>query len=161
MAGKENTGIAYSDANLYFEKTIILCDIDKEDSYQTNIAKDIFNSLNMKIVYMNSDEHDVHACYVSHMPHIVSFSLANSVLKQEQAENIVSLAGGGFRDVSRIAKSSPFMWVDIFKHNKDNLLKSIQDFEAELQNAKTMIQDENWEEMQKWMEDANKLHNIL
>ena len=67
---------------------------------------------------MDASEHDRHAAFISHMPHIVSFSIANAVLKQEDKEHIVTLAAGGFRDMSRLAKSNPHMWRDIFKENK-------------------------------------------
>lgn len=161
MAGKEFSGVYYADESLFDQKTIIICDKDKSSTDNIKIVSDIFRDLNMNIVYMNSSEHDEHASYVSHMPHIISFSLANTILKHEQAKNITSLAGGGFKDISRIAKSSPFMWVDIFKNNKDNMLKSLSKFEAEFKIAKEMIENEDWDSLSSWIKDANKLQHIL
>jgi prephenate dehydrogenase len=161
MAGQECSGVSHANKNLFNNKTIIICDKEKSNSKNIKIISDIFINLNMNIVYMNAKEHDEHASYVSHMPHIISFSLANSVLKHEQAENITSLAGGGFNDIARIAKSSPLMWVDIFKNNKNNMVKSLNEFENEFKRAKQMIIDEDWDSLSDWIKYANNLQHIL
>jgi prephenate dehydrogenase len=82
-------------------------------------------------------------------------------MKQEDSSNIIALAGGGFRDMSRIAKSSPNMWEEIFKQNKTNLLEAIDAFSSELQQCRTMVENEEWKALNKWMKDANRLHDIL
>jgi prephenate dehydrogenase len=76
-------------------------------------------------------------------------------------KNIVALAGGGFKSMSRIAKSSPAMWEDIFRQNRDNLLEAIEAFQKELEFCKSMIEDKNWDDLYSWMKDANSLHDIL
>ena len=110
---------------------------------------------------MDAKAHDRHAAYISHMPHAVSYALANAVLEQEDSESIVALAGGGFRDMSRIAQSSANMWEDIFRQNKENLLESIQTFNAEMAKCQKMIENEEWEKLHEWMSQANSLHKIL
>ena len=110
---------------------------------------------------MDAKEHDRHAAFISHMPHIVSFSIANAVLKQEDKEHIVTLAAGGFKDMSRLAKSNAQMWKDIFRENKSNLLDSINAFEEELKKAKEMIEKEEWDNLELWMQTGNKLHHIM
>jgi prephenate dehydrogenase len=110
---------------------------------------------------MGSQEHDRHAAFISHMPHTVSYAIANSVMKQEDSQSIVALAGGGFRSMSRIAKSSPNMWEDIFRQNRDNLLESIESFQVEMNRCQKMIEDEDWDSLHKWMSKANRLHDIL
>jgi prephenate dehydrogenase len=110
---------------------------------------------------MDSEEHDRHAAFISHMPHAVSFAIANSVMKQEDRTNIVALAGGGFKSMSRIAQSSPNMWEDIFRQNRENLLESIDAFSREMQICKEMVEGKDWEALHKWMAQANTLHNIL
>jgi len=110
---------------------------------------------------MGAKEHDRHAAFISHMPHALSYALANSVMKQEARESIVALAGGGFKDMSRIAKSNPVMWEDIFRQNKDNLLEAIHTFQAELKKCEKMVANEEWESLNSWMSEANSLHDIL
>jgi len=161
MAGTEYSGPLAAISDLYENKVMVVCNIDESGEIQRKRALDIFNKLKMKVKYMDANEHDRHAAFISHMPHIVSFSIANAVLKQEDKEHIVTLAAGGFRDMSRLAKSNPHMWGDIFKENKKNLLDSIEAFKSELKKAKAMIENEEWEKLKKWMEKGNELHKIM
>jgi len=110
---------------------------------------------------MDAKEHDRHAAFISHMPHAISYSIANTVMRQENKHNILALAAGGYRSMSRLAKSSPDMWEDIFRQNKKNLLEAISLFEEELTQLKEAIIDDDWERVHKEMADGNKLHDIL
>lgn len=161
MTGTENSGPSAAIDDLYKNKTVVLCDVEKSGERQLNIAQDIFGKLNMNMVYMDSSSHDKHAAFISHTPHAISFALANSVMNQEDHKSIIALAGGGFRDMSRIAQSSPNMWEAIFRQNKNNILESIECFKSELEKCQDMIKNEKWEELQEWMRKANNLHNIL
>jgi prephenate dehydrogenase len=82
-------------------------------------------------------------------------------MEHEDPKDIISLAAGGFKDMSRIAKSSPAMWTDIFRQNKNNILDSIEIFEKQMTDIKRMLQDDEYEEIKKWMLKANSLHDIL
>ena len=124
-------------------------------------AINIFTGIGMKLVFMNSYEHDYHAAFISHLPHAISYALANSVMNQEDPKSILALAAGGFKDMSRIAKSSPKMWTDIFKQNRKNLLKSIELSQKEIEDSKKLIENQKWNELEKWMEEATTLHKIL
>ena len=161
MTGTEKFGPTASIENLYTNKIMVVCDIQKSGKFQKKVALEIFRDIKSKVVFMNAKEHDRHAAFISHMPHAVSFAIANSVMKQEEAKNIVALAGGGFKSMSRIAKSSPAMWEDIFRQNRDNLLEAIEAFQKELEFCKSMIEDKNWDDLYSWMKDANSLHDIL
>jgi len=115
----------------------------------------------MNLHYMKAHEHDRHAAFISHLPHAISYSLANVVLAQEDKENILTLAAGGFRSMSRLAKSSPHMWEDIFRQNRNNMLESIELFENELSQMKKIIKEENYDELHEKMQNANKLQEIF
>jgi prephenate dehydrogenase len=161
MAGIEKFGPNAAFGELYAEQVVVLCDVAKNSTLHKQRAIDIFNALKMKIVYMKAHEHDLHAAYISHLPHAISYALANSVLKQEDPKSILALAAGGFKDMSRIAKSSPNMWSDIFKQNSTNLLHAIESFEFELTAVKKMIKNEDDEGLKEWMKNAATLHKIL
>ncbi|SFZ98364.1 Prephenate and/or arogenate dehydrogenase (unknown specificity) [hydrothermal vent metagenome] len=161
MTGTEKFGPSAAQKDLYTDKVVVLCDMEKSGEHQQEIAKKLFTDIGMKLAFMGAAEHDRHAAFISHMPHALSYSLANAVMEQEAAYSIVALAGGGFKDMSRIAKSSPNMWEDIFRQNKTNLLEAISCFQEELDKCKTMIENEQWQELNKLMTDANKLHDIL
>jgi len=161
MAGTENFGPSAADRKLYRGKVVVLCDTEANDKYHLKKAKNIFRDIGMKIFYMNAKDHDKHAAYISHMPHAVSYALANTVLAQENPKEILAMAGGGFKSMSRIAKSSPNMWIDIFKQNKDNLLNAVDDISKELETFKSLTQNEEWEKLREWILKANKLHEII
>jgi len=161
MTGTEKFGPTAAFDGLYTNKVMVVCNREKSGELQNDIALNIFKDIQAKVVYMDAKEHDRHAAYISHMPHAVSYALANAVIKQEDSESIVALAGGGFRDMSRIAKSSANMWEDIFRQNKDNLLESIKTFSNELNKCQTMLENEEWEALHEWMDRANRLHEIL
>ncbi len=161
MTGTEKFGPHAALPDLYEGKVVVLCDLEKSGEHQQHVAKTLFEAIGMKLVFMGSEEHDRHAAFISHMPHALSYALANAVMRQEDPESIVALAGGGFRDMSRIAKSSPSMWEDIFRQNKTNLLEAIDAFKAELKQCQKMVEEEEWEALNHWMAEANRLHTIL
>ena len=161
MTGTEKSGPKAAIDDLYEGKTVVLCDLEDNLEIHINRAYEIFQAIGMRIVVMDSSKHDIHACYMSHLPHLISFSLANTVMGHEDPKSIIALAAGGFKDMSRIAKSSPIMWSDIFKQNRKNLLASMDLFEKHLKDARKLIEDENYDELQNWMKKANTLHEIL
>ncbi|EEK2525585.1 prephenate dehydrogenase [Campylobacter jejuni] len=161
MTGTENSGPKAAFKELYKDAVCVLCDSEIADDLHQKRAVEIFSHLGMKIVFMDSKAHDHHAAIISHLPHVISFSLANFVMKEEDKRNIVHLAGGSFKGMSRIVKSSPQMWESIFLQNKDNLLSSIDFFQQELERCKQMIQLDKNDELREWMKQANTLREIL
>jgi len=161
MAGTEKVGPTAADRKLFRGKVVVLCDTEENDPKHLKFAKSIFKDLGMKIFYMDAKEHDRHAAYISHMPHAVSYSLANAVMAQENPKSIIALAGGGFKDMSRIAKSSPNMWIDVFKQNKDNVLEATNKFAQELDRFKELLEKSDWDGLREWIKEANGLHDIL
>lgn len=161
MAGTEKNGPSAAFDTLFHNEIVVFCDTANTKEIHKLRAVEIFSHIGMKIVFMNADSHDKHAAFISHMPHVISYALANSVLRQEEKKNILLLAGGGFKSMSRIAKSSPLMWSDVFKQNKNYVLNAIDVFEDELRKIKQNIHEEKWDEVCKLLENANKLHDIL
>jgi len=161
MCGSEKFGPKASMDNLYEGKTVVLCDLENNTELHKSRAIKVFQDIGMRLVFMDSHNHDVHACYMSHLPHAISFSLANTVMNHEDPKSIIALAAGGFTDMSRIAKSSPNMWTDIFKQNRENLLNSIDLFEDHMKKVREMVEKEEYEKLEEWMKKANTLHEIL
>jgi prephenate dehydrogenase len=115
----------------------------------------------MKIIFMDSSTHDMHIGYISHLPHIVSFALANSVLNQSSPEEMVNLRGGGFESMVRLAKSNSNLWKDIFESNSKNLALALEEYEKELQIFRKYLENKDYDNMQKWILKANKMQDIL
>jgi len=161
MAGTEKFGPHAAFKTLYQNRIVVLCDTVNSGDFHKDRTTQIFSHIGMKIVFMEPLAHDAHASFISHLPHALSYSLANSVIGQEDPKSILLLAAGGFADMSRLAKSSPKMWADVFKQNKSNILSSIEIFEKELNKCKKMLEEDNYENLEKWMGDATTLHKIL
>lgn len=161
MTGTEKFGPKAAIDDLYEGKTVVLCDLEHCGELHRERVLNIFNAIAMRIVRMDSKTHDIHACYMSHLPHAISYALANTVMNHEDPKDIISLAAGGFKDMSRIAKSSSRMWVDIFRQNRTNLLDSLNLYDGQMKLIKKMIEEEDYESMAKWMDNANTLHDIL
>lgn len=161
MVGTEKNGPKAAIDDFYEGHTVVLCNIEDNDEFHSNRVYSLFQDIGMRIIKMDSKEHDVHACYMSHLPHAISYALANTVMGHEDPKSIIALAAGGFKDMSRVAKSSPNMWVDIFKQNRKNLLNSIESFEIQIQQVKKMVENGDYEKLEKWMKKANSLHEIL
>jgi prephenate dehydrogenase len=161
MTGTEQFGPKAAFEGLYTDKVVVLCDLEHSGSTQRNIALKLFRSIGMQIHTMGAAQHDRHAAFISHMPHIISYALANTVLAQEEKENILTLAAGGFRSMSRLAKSSPTMWEDIFRQNRENVLAAVELFERELATIKEALEEKDYTTLHKEMKDANKLYEIF
>lgn len=161
MSGTENFGPKAAFKELLPNHIVVLTDLEQSGELQVAVAKEIFVALKMHIIKMDSKSHDNHAAFISHLPHIISYALANTVLSQKNPTDILALAGGGFKSMVRIAKSSPRMWSDISKQNRTELLKSLDFFEQEIAFAKTLIQEEKWQELEEWMTKANSLYKVF
>ena len=126
IAGTENSGPNAAFAELILHKTTIICDPELSSHHALKKVKKIFQSLWMNVITMSALAHDEHIAYVSHLSHITSFALGQTVLEIEKNEKaIFDMAGSGFESTVRLAKSSPDMWTPIFIQNRENLLKAL------------------------------------
>lgn len=161
MCGTEFSGPKAAFRDLYRNSICVLCNTEENSAPIVDLCERIFLMMDMDLHKMDAKEHDYHASLISHLPHMLSFALANTVLEQENTKNILTLAGGGFKDMSRLAKSAPSMWSPVFNQNKKELLRSLDVFEKQLQMAKDMIKNDEYEKLSQWMKKANKLHQIF
>ena len=162
MWGTEYSGPAAAVDNAFENKAVILCDLDKSDADAVAVAKEIFAALPMRIIEMNAADHDLHAAYVSHISHITSFALANTVLEKEREDDaIFEMASAGFESTVRLAKSSPAMWTPILMHNRENVLDVLNEHIAQLRKFKACLEKENWEYLNELMTNANQIKRII
>lgn len=162
MWGTEYSGPTAAVSNAFENKAVILCDLDKTDEDANVIAKTIFTALPMRIIEMNAVDHDLHAAYVSHISHITSFALANTVLEKEKEDDaIFEMASAGFESTVRLAKSNPEMWTPILMHNRENVLDVLNEHIAQLRKFKACLEKENWEYLNELMSNANQIKRII
>jgi prephenate dehydrogenase len=162
MWGTEYSGPEAAVNNAFIGRACVITEKEKSDTTAVEIVENIYKSLGMHLVYMNAQEHDVHAAYVSHISHITSFALANTVLEKEKEEDaIFELAGGGFESTVRLAKSNPKMWAPIFMQNRENVLDVLNEHISQLRKFKSALEKENLEYLNELMENANKIKRII
>lgn len=162
MWGTEYSG-PYAAVDTGFEgKTVVICDRERSDADALETIETIFASLQMRTVYMDARAHDIHAAYVSHISHITSFALANTVLEKEKEESaIFEMAGGGFESTVRLAKSNPEMWLPIFQQNRENVLDVLNEHISQLKKFRSCFEKDNYEYMRTLIENANKIKKII
>ncbi|HYJ65074.1 MAG TPA: prephenate dehydrogenase, partial [Parafilimonas sp.] len=140
MWGTEYSGPEAAVKNAFVGRVCVICDKEKTDNDAVQLVESLYKELAMNIVYMNAEEHDVHAAYVSHISHITSFALANTVLEKEKEEEaIFELSGGGFESTVRLAKSSASMWVPVFMQNRENVLDVLNEHITQLRKFKASL----------------------
>lgn len=162
IAGTEFSGPEAALLGLFVGKTNIVCEIEKTAFKLQEQALKLFAKLGMRIRYMDPVAHDKHIAYVSHLSHISSFMLGKTVIdKEENEKDIFDLAGSGFESTVRLAKSSPTMWAPIFHQNKENVLESLEEYIRNLQEFKSLIEQEQLDLLEKTMQDTNKIKEIL
>jgi len=162
MAGIENSGPSASFGDLFTDKVAIICNPEDNAKMPMNLAKLLFKALKMKLIFMDAKEHDKDLAYLSHLSHILSFSLALTAFNVEDKErNIYNLAGGGFASTVRLAGSSSAMWNPIFLQNKDNMLEALNLYISNLSLFKKHIENEDIEELNKLMRKSNTIYEII
>ncbi|WP_415326369.1 prephenate dehydrogenase [Chryseobacterium sp. MMS23-Vi53] len=162
MWGTENNGPKSAVSESFSGKAGVICNKEESAKDALELVEKIVESLDMHLIYMNAEDHDVHTAYISHISHITSYALANTVLEKEKEEDtIFQLASSGFSSTVRLAKSHPEMWVPIFKQNKENVLDVLNEHISQLRKFKAALEKENFEYLGELISNANKIRAIL
>jgi prephenate dehydrogenase len=161
IAGTEYSGPTAAMKNLFDNKICILC-VNDSELWAVEIISELYEVLNMKLIFMEPDEHDRHVAYVSHISHISSFALATTVLEIEKnTSTIFNLAGSGFASTVRLAKSSPDMWTPIFLQNAKHVSKALSAYIKHLERFKKHIDSGNAKAIYETIIKANGIRKIL
>jgi prephenate dehydrogenase len=130
IAGTEQSGAEAAFATLYRGKRCILTPTEKTDAAALDLVERMWTLAGSEVVRMPQEKHDRVLAAISHLPHMVAYSLVNAVGSYDHyEENILEYSAGGFRDFTRIASSDPTMWRDIALSNRDALLEMMEHFE--------------------------------
>ena len=163
MAGTEFSGPEAAIENLFKNKRAVICDQDLSNPQAVKLVEDMYQKgLGMNLIYMDSISHDVHTAYISHISHICSFALANTVLEKEKDEKrIFELASTGFESTVRLAKSSPETWIQIFHQNQENLLDVLDEYINTLLKYKGLLLAGSYDKLKEELEKANEIKRVL
>jgi len=162
MAGTEYSGPWAAMPGLFDGHACIICDAEESSPKAVQTVEQLYDTLNMRTIYMNSSNHDVHTAYVSHISHVTSFALALTVLDKEKDEkHIFDLASGGFSSTVRLAKSSPDMWIPILTQNRDNVLQVMDTYIDKMNAFRKAIAEGDEDAVRTLIEDANRIRRII
>ena len=162
MAGTEYSGPWAAQPGLFDGRACIFANAEESAPAALKAIEQLYAVLNMRPIYMNASQHDLHTAYVSHISHITSFALALTVLEKERDEkHIFDLASGGFSSTVRLAKSNADMWVPILAQNHDNVLHVMDTYIEKMQEFREAIASYDEARIRELIAQANKIKRIL
>ena len=162
MAGTEYSGPWAAMPGLFDGRACIIANQEESSPKALKTVEDLYDALNMRLIFMSASSHDVHTAYVSHISHVTSFALALTVLDKEKDEkHIFDLAAGGFSSTVRLAKSNADMWVPILSQNHDNVLHVIDTYLEKMQAFRDAISDYDEGKIRALIEEANRIKKII
>jgi prephenate dehydrogenase len=165
IAGKEKTGVAAASADLFRGARCVLTPTPRTDPAAFRLVRELWEAAGSTVVAMDPHLHDRLLGAVSHLPHVAAYCLMNALGEVQDrllpAEDVLSYSGGGLRDTTRIAASSPEMWRDIFLWNRDNVVALIELYERELRRLKDLIRTGDGPGIEKDLERAKQIRDRL
>lgn len=162
IAGTEYSGPAAALPDLFQDKIQILCETQKTRPDLLEWAQNWFRKIGMNLREMDPVEHDQHITYVSHLSHVSSYMLGKTVMEKEKDQSaIFDMAGSGFSSTVRLAKSSPHMWIPIFKQNKENIIQILSQYINNLNQFKNLLEADKFDELHQQILEINNIRQIL
>lgn len=147
IAGSEKSGVAAADSQLFNGYKVILTPLPDSADEATARVEEMWRFTGAEVLMMDVARHDEVLAATSHLPHILAFSLVDTLAREEENLDIFRYAAGGFRDFTRIAGSDPTMWHDVCLANKDPLLRQLDRFTAGLARLRSAIEQGNGDMM--------------
>ncbi|HVU82345.1 MAG TPA: prephenate dehydrogenase/arogenate dehydrogenase family protein [Rhodanobacteraceae bacterium] len=154
IAGTEKSGVAHSQADLFRGHRVIVTPHQGQDLAARQVVTRLWVAAGARVVEMDAARHDAIFAATSHLPHLLAYSFVDMLARQPDSESIFPNAGGGFRDFTRIASSSPQMWHDIVRANSSEVVKLLDRQIDELQRIRAMMKDERWDQLRELFQRA-------
>lgn len=155
MAGSEKTGFAYSSAKILENAYYVLTPGEGVSPDWVTRYENLVKKMHAIPIVLDYKDHDYATAGISHLPHVIAYSLANLIRQKDNNEELMKmLAAGGFRDITRVAASSPDMWEQICLTNTDNILSLLDDYMGILEEMKTLIRSKDGDALNKSFQEA-------
>jgi prephenate dehydrogenase len=147
IAGTEQSGVEASFSSLYVDRRVILTPLPATAANATDRVREMWQAAGAQVVSMDPVHHDAVLAATSHLPHVLAFSLVDTLSRLDDTDEVFDYAAGGFRDFTRIASSDPVMWRDICIANGDAIQLMIEHYVADLQSVSEAIQNQDGERL--------------
>ncbi|NJD39122.1 MAG: prephenate dehydrogenase/arogenate dehydrogenase family protein [Geobacter sp.] len=162
IAGTEHSGVAASFAELFSDRRCILTPTPVTDTRALKLVHDLWEAAGSRVEYMDTLSHDRIFAAVSHLPHMVAYSLVHAVNRSaEEEENILAFSAGGFRDFTRIASSDPVMWRDIALMNRSALLDMFDRYMLEFTALRDRVAAGDAEWLEEFFTTSKRLRDSI
>jgi prephenate dehydrogenase len=165
IAGKEKTGVTAASPDLFTGARCIVTPTDRTDPDALRLVRELWEAAGSTVTAMDPLLHDRLLGAVSHLPHVAAYSLMNALAEMQErivsGQDLLSYSGGGLRDTTRIAASSPEMWRDIFLWNRDNIVALVEIYERHLQRLKELIKAGDGPGIEKELSRAKQVRDTL
>lgn len=162
MTGSEKSGIQYAKELLFDNTVCILTPTNKTKIKTTQLVQHFWEQLGARVKILKPKEHDAVAAVISHFPHLLAYSLILSLKNSPRAvEDVLSFAGGGFKDMTRIAASPAELWVEILFENKTEVLQSLKNFSGLLQTWEDILSRGNKKKALQLLSEAQAIRERL
>jgi len=159
IAGSDKTGFEHARKDLFEGSKVIITPTEKTDSSALEKISNLWKELGADVEFMSAKEHDRVYAIMSHLPHLISFCMVNAVAEIDK--KLITYAGSGFKSFTRIAKSSPELWGDIFILNSENILGYLSIFCDKVEEIRRLIKERNLDELKKCIERAKNLRERI
>nr|WP_254601849.1 prephenate dehydrogenase/arogenate dehydrogenase family protein [Cupriavidus taiwanensis] len=156
IAGRELNGVEAALPDLYAGRKAVLCPLQENARADVAAVRAMWESAGADCHVMSAVQHDAVFAAVSHLPHVLSYALVAQVANAEDAALKLDFAGGGFRDFTRIAASSPEMWRDICVANREALLRELNTYQSVLAHLKMLIEKGDGDALERIFARASK-----
>ncbi|MDG0979798.1 MAG: prephenate dehydrogenase/arogenate dehydrogenase family protein [Halieaceae bacterium] len=147
IAGSERSGVHAAKADLFVDHRVILTPHEGSSATAVQSVAKLWQWAGAEVISMPVELHDKVLAATSHLPHMLAYSLVDTLAQSDLSVDIFRYAAGGFRDFTRIASSDPVMWRDIALANKDELLRAIDSFSNGLSDLRAAIASSDGERM--------------
>ena len=148
IAGSEQSGVTAANDELFKQHKVILTPVDVDQRLHIERVSQMWQYAGADVLQMPVEEHDIVLAATSHLPHVIAYSLVDTLANDEENENIFRYAAGGFKDFTRIASSDPTMWKDIMLANRVSILQALDKFDNNLRGLRQLIEQSDGEQMQ-------------
>lgn len=143
IAGSEKSGVEASNPELYERHRVILTPVPTTGQPHLARVTELWQGVGAEVLTLGVEDHDEILAATSHLPHVIAYSLVDTLAHDSQNQNIFRYAAGGFRDFTRIASSDAIMWRDIMLANKPAILQAIDMFANNLSSLRDAIEQED------------------
>lgn len=159
IAGAELTGVDAARPELFVDKNVVLTPLPETHALAVDRIESMWKACGARVSRMSPEHHDQVFSAVSHLPHMLAYTLVHMIATRPDAQELFSFAAGGFRDFTRIASSSPEMWRDIAASNRDALLADIASYQLQLRHLAELIRNADTQQLGEIFDSARDARN--